>query len=129
MEQDIFGDFINKFEERSPYLSKMLKNDGDMARIVKLVDAKYHKDKVGYMGVITDVVTLKMIVDTPDGECEKIWDAKVKFIQDEIVPNKIGIGSSFIITRKGAAGDTKTKYEISDVRNANSATPEDIINE
>ena len=129
MEQDIFGDFMNKIDERSPYLSNMLKDDGDMARIVRLVSATFEKDKPGYLGVKKDVVSFTMIVDTPDGECEKNWDNGSKDLLEQLSRFKITYGSSFLITRRGAKGDTRTRYEISDVNNAKTGTPEDVINE
>lgn len=109
MSENFLGSFINKKKAESAFLTL---EDGESAK-VKLVSWK-PVTKTGFDGKEKEVLRLVLDVDTTEGIKEKTFDNGTQKFAQELANKGIEPGKSFVITRQGL--QTKTKYEISDVK-------------
>lgn len=114
----VVDEFIEKKKAESQFLSL---EDGESVKVVKLKDIKI-VTKAGFGGEEKEVIRLKCIVETSEGDREKDFDNGTQRFAKEMQDKGVGLGSSFVITREGL--QTKTRYIISQVSNsAGVATP------
>lgn len=112
MSNDVLGNFKNKKLANSPFLTLQ---DGESANVVNLKEIK-PMTKAGYGGEEKDILRLTCVVQTSEGEKEKIFDnGTLKFVT-ELEEKGVVPGMAFTLTRVGV--QTKTRYMISNVRKA-----------
>jgi len=108
---NILDTFIEKKKAESPFVTL---DDGEAVKVLKLKEIKMIT-KAGFAGEEKEVLRLIVDVETSEGNHEKNFDNGTQKFAQELVDNKVTIGSSFVITREGLS--TKTKYTISEVVN------------
>lgn len=119
MSNNILDSFISKKKAESVFVSL---EDGESCRVLKLREVK-PVVKAGFGGEEKEVLRLVVDVETSEGIKTKNFDNGTQRFAVELRDKGVGIGSSFTITRHGL--QTKTRYDISDVKNADgsAATP------
>lgn len=106
------GSFVDKKKAESVFISL---EDGESIKIQKLKEIKVIT-KAGFGGEEKEVLRLVCLVETTEGVREKQFDNGTQRFAQELQDKAIDLGSSFTITRTGL--QTKTRYTLSDVKNA-----------
>lgn len=106
---DILGGFISKKKAESAFLSMQ---DGESVVVKALKDIKV-VTKAGFGGEEKEVLRLKCLVDTSEGEKLKDFDNGTQRFAQELAEKGVVIGCGFTISRTGT--QTKTRYTISNV--------------
>lgn len=114
---DVLNSFIDKKKAESPFISL---GDGESID-VKLKEVKMFS-KAGFNGDLVDVLRLIVDVNTSEGVKQKTFDNGTARFANALRDAKIGVGSSFTLTRHGL--QTQTRYDITNVKNVETSAPE-----
>lgn len=116
MADDILNSFIDKKKAESSFLSL---EDGESVVVKKLKDMKLIT-KTGFAGEEKEVLRLKCVVETSEGDREKDFDNGTQRFAEELQEKGVKIGCGFTLTRTGE--QKNTRYTVSDVTGGNAPT-------
>lgn len=114
---DLLGNFIEKKKAESSFLSL---EDGESVVVKKLKDIKL-VTKAGFGGEEKEVLRLKCLVETSEGDRDKDFDNGTQRFAQELQEKGVEVGCGFTITRTGE--QTKTRYTVSDVKKPGATAP------